>query len=830
MLFSIIQLFKNMKTKIILYLLIFFINMAAAKSQNILSGKITDKQSGEAIVGVTIYIPDLKTGAVTDITGFYKIENLPRVKVLVQVSFLGYKTIALTVDLKNTSSMDFKMEETVAEMNEVVVTGTSNATEIKKNPVPIIAIDRKSIDQNISANIIDAIANMPGVSAITTSPNVSKPFIHGLGYNRVLTLCDGVRQEEQQWGDEHGVEADEYSTDKIEVVKGPASLIYGSDALAGVVNLISSPPVPNNTIKGNFLAEYQTNSGLIGSSASLAGNKNGVIWGGRISHKQAANYQNKVDGRVYGTAYNESDANGYIGLNKKWGYSHLNFSLFDDQPEIPDGSRDSTTRKFTKQITEVDTIRPIVSNSELKSYKITALHQHVQHFSISSLNNFIIGSGKIEVNFGWQQSDHREYSHPQETDIPGLYLVLNTVTYDIKYFLPETKGWETAFGINGMKQNNTNKGTEFIIPDYNLFEIGPFTHLKKSFDKLEVSAGVRYDNRFFKNNEMFTNTNPVTGFDEQVNLPDTSGAEHIFLNYNHNFSGISGSMGATYNISKKFFIKANVARGFRAPNISEISANGVHPGTNMYQLGNPAFKPEFSLQEDFGVFFSSKYANGSLELFNNNIANYIFNQKLLNRNGQDSNYTKDIAYYKFQQSRAELYGGEVSFDIHPHPLDLLHFENSVSVIYAENLGGSGIHITDSSRYLPFIPPLHWHSELRTNVKKKFRNFSSIYAKVELDYFAKQDKVYLADNTETVTPGYTLFSAGAGTDIINKSGKVLFSINITANNITDVAYQSHLSRLKYFEQYPNNWSGRSGIYNMGRNIGFKVIVPLNYKYS
>jgi len=825
-----------MKRNIILSLFIFIIFSGAVRSQSTLLGRVIDKQSNKSLPGVTVYIPDLKTGAVTDTAGCYKIINLPKTKVLVQATFIGYKTIAIMVDLKSITPLDFKMEESVSEMNVIVVTGTSNATEARKSPVPILAVERKSIDQNISSNIIDAIANMPGVSAVTTTPNVSKPFIHGLGYNRVLTLCDGIRQEEQQWGDEHGVEIDEYATDRIEVVKGPASLIYGSDALAGVVNLISAPTVPDNTIKGNFLAEYQTNNGLIGSSVSLAGNKNGFVWGGRISHKEATNYQNKIDGRVFGTAYNESDANGYIGVNKKWGYSHLIFSVFDDQPEIPDGSRDSATHKFTKQITEADTARQIVSNAESKSYKITPLHQHVQHFSVSSMNNFIIGSGKLEVNLSLQQSDHREYSHPQEADIPGLYLILNTFTYDLKYSLPEIKGWETTIGLNGMEQSNTNKGTEFIIPDYNLFEIGPFVHVKKSFKKIELSAGVRFDNRFFRNDEMYTNTNPSTGFDEQVTLPDTVGANRTFPNYKHTFSGVSGSIGATYTISQKFFIKANVARGFRAPNISEISANGVHPGTDMYQIGNPDFKPEFSLQEDIGLYYSSTFVNADIELFNNNIQNYIFNQKLQNHLGQDSNYTSQIPYYKFQQSHAELYGGEVSFDIHPHPLDWLHFENEVSVIYAENLGGNGVHLTDSSKYLPFIPPLHWHSELRAEMKKKYKHFSSFYAKVEMDYFAAQNRAFLADNTETVTPGYTLLGAGIGTDVTNKSGKVLFSFDISANNITNVAYQSNMSRLKYMDFYVNsagnpvNITGQgSGIYNMGRNIGFKLIIPLNYKY-
>lgn len=404
--------------------------------------------------------------------------------------------------------------------------------------------------------------------------------------------------------------------------------------------------------------------------------------------------------------------------------------------------------------------------------------------------------------------------------------MLNSWTYDVKYILPEINGWVLTSGLNGMAQNNTNKGTGFIIPDYKQFDIGPFVHLKKSFNKIDLSAGVRYDIRFFKNQEMFIDSNPVTGFDEQVSLPDTANAKRIFSNYKHTFSGISGSMGITYNISKQLLIKTNVARGYRSPDISEISANGVHPGTAIYQIGNSGFKPEFSLQEDLGIFYTSKFMNWNVAVFNNAITNYIFNRKLLNNLGLDSVIIQGNQTFKFQQSRAVLYGLEASIDIHPHPLDWLHCENSVSIIYTSNKGGNGVQITDSSKYLPFIPPLHWHSELRADIKKKFKHLSSFYAKIGMDFYATQGRVYLADNTETVTPGYKLFNIGFGSDITNKSGKVLFTFSILCNNVTDVTYQSHLSRLKYFEQYPVNPTGRSGIYNMGRNIGFKLIIPIN----
>jgi iron complex outermembrane recepter protein len=813
-----------MKKIFIICVMIFICQIIHA--QNKITGKITDNLTGEPVAGATVYIPELKTGTIADKDGVYKIDNLPRTKVIIHISFLGYKSIIENIDLATTSTKDFVMEQAITEMNEVVITGSSRATEITKTPVPMITVSSKELQQNLNTNIIDAISKLPGVSAVTTGPNVSKPFIHGLGYNRVLTLFDGVRQEGQQWGDEHGIEIDENAVERIEIVKGPASLIYGSDAIAGVVNMLPAQPVPDGSVKGHVETNYQTNNGLIAAHVALAGNKNGFNWGGVISNKQATNYQNKYDGRVYGTAFNETDLSGHVGVNKQWGYSDLNFSVFNDLQEIPDGSRDSLTRKFTKQITEADIFRPIVSNEELNSYKIAVLHQHVQHYRLYSSSEFIVGEGKLGLILGYQQSIRREFSHPEYPDIPGLYLDLKTFTYDVKYSIPETEGWGASIGFNGMYQSNTNKGTEFIIPDYKLFEIGPFILVTKTIGKLDLSAGARYDTRVFRNNAMYTRINPLTGFDMQVSLPDTASADHPFYSFNHTFSGVSASFGATYNITKKLDLKANIARGFRAPNIAEISANGVHPGTLIYQIGNTGFKPEFSLQEDLGISFISDHISGNLDIFNNTITNYIFNQKLLNHAGQDSVIVKGNQTFKFQQAKAQLNGFDASLDIHPY--DWLHFENSISVTYALNKGGIGVHITDSSKYLPFIPPLHTNTELRANFKSKSKHFSSIYLKIGVEFYARQNRVYSADNTETPTPGYVLYNAGIGGDITNKEGKVLISINILGNNLTDVAYESHLSRLKYFEPYPNNPTGRSGIYNMGRNISFKITVPINSK--
>jgi len=502
--------------------------------------------------------------------------------------------------------------------------------------------------------------------------------------------------------------------------------------------------------------------------------------------------------------------------------------MFDDLQEIPDGSRDSASRKFTKQITEADSFRPIVSEKELKSYKISDIHQHVQHYRIYSSNSFLTGSGRLAINLAFQNSLRKEFSHPEVT-IPGLYLQLKTFTYDTKYYFRESKGFSVTTGLNGMYQNNTvEKGTEFIIPSYNQFDIGPFIFVKKSLGNIELAGGIRYDVRNFHNDALYTKENPVTGFEQAVNSTDTAGAQQPFSAYNHTFSGASGSLGLSYKINDDWSIKANIGRGYRSPNISEISANGAHPGTNMYQIGNSDFKPEFNLQEDVGVTYNSTHVTVTANIFNNDIQNYIFNQKLLNTAGTDSVIIPGNQTFKFVAAKANLYGGELSVDIHPHPLDWLHFENSLSVVYGTNKGVDGMgKISDSAKYLPFIPPLHSMSEIRTNIKKIGSVFANAFVKVQLEIYDAQNRAYLENNTETPTPGYQLVNAGFGTDIVNKKGRPVLNLSFLGNNLFDVAYQSNLNRLKYFEDYPHNFTGHNGIYNMGRNFSFRANIPLNF---
>lgn len=793
-----------------------------------IKGRVTNAANDSGMAGASVYIPDLKTGGATDENGYFTLQNIPAGDYIIQAGYVGYKSNIKSISLTDNITLNFSLKESITEEMEVVVTGSSKATSIRRNPVPIVSVNRQYLQQNLSTNIIDAISRVPGINAVTTGPNVSKPFIRGLGFNRILTLYDGVRQEGQQWGDEHGIEIDQNTVDRVEVVKGPASLIYGSDAVAGVVNLIPANPPAQGTIAGNISNEYQTNNGLIANSATLAGNKNSFMWRGTFSHKMATNYQNKIDGRVYGTGFRETDFSGLAGFNRSWGYTHFGFSTYNDLQEIPDGSRDSATRRFTKQITEEDTIRPIVSNGELSSYKITPIHQRVQHYRFYTANSFIVGKGRLALNLAYQKSIRQEFSHPKAADVAGLYLLLNTYSYDVKYYFSEKNGWSITGGINGMYQtNNVEKGTDFIIPSYHQFDAGPFVFVKKSKNKLEIAGGLRYDVRNFDNQALYTKVDPISGFTYAVTGSNTTGADNPFYAYKHTFSGASGSVGLSYRFSDNLTAKLNIGRGFRAPNISEISANGVHPGTNIFQLGNLYFKPEFNLQEDIGINYNTPHITINAEIFNNNVTNFIFNQKVLNSQGQDSVIIPGNQTFQFQAAKAHLYGAEVSFDIHPHPLDWLHFENSLSMVYAFNKGvNNQKNVPDDAKYLPFVPPLHTFSELRGNFKKLSARLSNAFIKVQLENYAAQNRAYLAYGTETPTPRYQLINAGFGADITNRKGKPIVTFSIITDNVFDVAYQSHLNRLKYFEPYPGS-SRFNGIYNMGRNVSLKLNIPLSF---
>jgi iron complex outermembrane recepter protein len=455
------------------------------------SGKITNA-TGNGIVGASIYFTDIKVGSTSDGNGNFSIQNIPEGKHLVEVSHVGYSTIIEPIDINGETKKDFILSQMVVENNAVIVTGVGSATTSKKIPFSVVTVGKQAIFQTASTNLMESIAKIGGVSTLATGPAISKPVIRGLGYNRVLIINDGVRQEGQQWGDEHGIEIDEASASKVELLKGPASLIYGSDAMAGVLNIITNIPVANNSIKGNISSNYQTNSRLRSLNSTISGNKNGVNWSLYASNRAAADYKNKYDGYVYNSKFKENNWGGYVGYNGNWGYSHLIVSSFNLKTGLVEGERDANGY-FIKPITGGGFTK--ATDDDFKSTTPQIPYQQIRHFKITTDNSFKLDKNRISFNVGFQQNKREEFGNIDDLNERALFFDLKTITYTTQLHLAEKNGFKTSIGINGMQQNNTNKGVEQLIPNYNLFDLGGYVYTQKTIKKITLSGGLRYDTR-----------------------------------------------------------------------------------------------------------------------------------------------------------------------------------------------------------------------------------------------------------------------------------------------------------------------------------------------
>ena len=723
-------------------------------------------------------------------------------------------------------------------LDEIIVTSPVGQLKRKQSATPVSVVTGKTLHQTASSNIIDAVAKQPGVDQVTTGSGISKPVIRGLGYNRIVCVADGVRQEGQQWGDEHGLELDGQSVGQVEILKGPASLMYGSDAMAGVIVFHPEAIEPAGRMGASLATEYQTNSGLINYSLRFGGNKRGFVWNGRYSEKFAHAYHNKYDGYIPGTQFHERAANALLGLNKEWGFTHLTLGYYHITPSITEGERDPEAGDFLYDEDQY-------SNGNLKTYRKALPYQQIHHYKAVLDNSFTLGNGLLKAIVGYQQNrrqeyeehhhhegyDHEEDEYEDEHDHQdahsheeaSLDLLLHTLTYDARYTYNGFDTWKLNGGIGGMYQHSLNKGEEFLIPDYNLFDIGAYLTASKELQRWTLSGGLRFDYRHLHSHKLMEED-----------------AER-FSDFTRHFSALSGSLGAVWHANSHLNIRANAARGFRAPNLSELGSNGVHHGTLRYEIGNRDLKPEHSWQGDLGLDYSSRYLSLELALFLNRIDNYIFASAVT----PDASVTVSegspegsLRYFRYSQGDALLKGFEAGFDL--HPIHQLHIGSTFSMVDARQLGQPL-----ETRYLPLTPA----PRLTGEVKWEFTHngdhhtsaphhtgesehhhrldhvFDNAYVAIGVEHYFRQNHYYMADDTETATPAYTLLSLSAGTDILLRNGRKLCELYLIADNLLNSAYQSHLSRLKYADI--NNRTGRRGIYNPGRNITIKLIFPLQF---
>ena len=759
---------------VILYTLLFSQTISATILKDI-KGKVTDVTTKETLPGATIYISDLKVSAVTDRNGEFSLKNLPPKGIyLVEVRYIGYKTATQTVNFTTAQNLHFELEPTAIEAKEIVITGTLISSVSKRNSASSAVLNKSQLLEP-SNNLIDALTKIPGVSQITTGPSISKPVIRGLGYNRIVTLDNGVKQQGQQWGDEHGIEIDQFKSDRIEVLRGAASLMYGSDALGGVINLLEPNAGPQGEVRGEFITNYSTNNGLTANSLMLNGNENGFVWRARGTYKNAYSFKTPVN-YFPNSGFNETDLSGMVGLNKSWGYSHLNVSNFSNNIGFYEPTLDASGN-FVKEDGEAFIAK------DYKNRNLAYPLQDIRHFKITSNNNIVLGNGYLKADLGYQQNQRRELEGPN----PSLFFDLKTYNADLKYYINETNGWQPVFGASIDDAHSENNGQEFLVPAYDTFGLGVFAFAKRNWTNNTFSIGARYDFRKNDGKQLFDD-----------------GAER-FAPFENKFSNLSGALGFTHQFNAEWNFKANAGSAFRAPNPAELGSNGIHEGTFRYEIGNSNLSPERSYQIDAAIDYDGKLVSASASIYNNYIRNYIY----ASNNGE----LKDVdgtnfPVYRYGQVNANLYGAEATLTIHPVPS--IHFENTFGYVHAQN--------QTLNKPLSFIPAASLRNELR--YEPRLKGTHDTFISVGINSAFKQNRV--DDVFETKSSGYTLLNAGIGATF--NLGKQPIKLSVTGSNLLNQKYYDALSRFKpgrFDTENPN-----LGVYNVGRNITFGLYVPFS----
>lgn len=768
--------------KIIIAMLLYVNILSAEVLTGELRGFVTDSES-KPLSNVKVTIVEPGISVYTNIKGEFSFKDIPYGLYNIIISKTGYISASELIDVKSdVINLNFKLESSLIETSTIDVTSSFEAQDISQSTFSLSSLNSKALSQERSHNLSSTIENIPGVNTISTGIGIGKPVIRGLSSNSVLIVHDGIKHESQQWGDEHSPEISLYDLDRIEILRGPASLLYGSEGIGGVVNIISKQLQfsgnEKKIIYGDLdLGGFTVNNEGTGNLTLGIGLKNFGIKGhfglrksGDVNTPEGILLVNTLNSDVKDTIYggklsnsgtNEIEGGISIGYRGSFGYIDAGFESFNRELQMHTEDPFST------------------GNQKLNT----------NQFELSG--NFNISRKfHLESIFSYQFHNRKEFESvsDKEADIPNLNWQLKNFQFDLRLHNDLNKYLSGTAGLSFTGMNNKSLGIEKLIPDYNSFSFGIYGFEKYNIDKFTVSAGLRLDSK--KDNIEYT-------------IMETGSNGTITKDINPrsiNFSALSGSFGIVYRPVEMIDIFSNIGKGWRAPSEFELYVDGVHEGTNRVEKGiitqNPDATPlpESSLNIDAGIRARFKKLNVEISLFNNVVNDFIY--------PSPSNIVDTVSglpVYNIKQDKSTFRGIEYSFQF--QPADYLLFSLNGDYVFTQNTA------TDNS--LPFTPPMKNILEVKFQ-KQQIGKFYNPYIKFSAKIVSAQDRV---DPLETTSDGYTLLNAGIGVDIA--SSKSVISFDFSVDNLTDKKYVDHLSRFKSFAMNP------------GRSFNLKLTIPFQF---
>lgn len=637
--------------------------------------------------------------------------------------------------VKNCVAQD---RDTIPVLKEVVVSGIRSSV-VKETSLNIQPLSVDKIRQSGALNVSDALSKLPGISQLTTGPAISKPVIRGLHGNRVLAVLSGLKFDNQQWQDEHGLGLNDVGIDRIEVIRGPASLLYGSEAIGGILNIIEEAPNKPGEKNGDVNVGLFSNTyglSVDGGIRSATEKKN---WSVRVGVNSNADYSDGDDNRIQNSRFAGYYLKGSYGFKKnKW----------------------RSTNHFMSSLDNFGFITADNSNSFLYdgrwSRSMKGPHHSVFLNILSSQNKISLKKSSLDVNLGFQSNLRLEDEGDNHI---SLNMLLSTFLWHVMWNKQLSSNTELVLSNNSQFENNTNYGSRIIIPDANMMESGFSAFIKIKRRQLVFETGIGFSLR-----------NIHTFETAGVNTPDKS-----ILPFDKTLPSLNGSVGFAWNPNNNWNLKTNIGTGFRSGNLAELSSDGLHEGTLRYEIGDPDLKIEQNINSEISVNYTSRYIQFSVAAYLNHFMNYIY----LAPTG-----TQYVGFdvFRYKQFDANLYGNESMLAINFPFYERLRFETNFSIVTGKLSSGT---------YLPFIPPAKWTQQIRFRFEKGRRLTNVSFFVIGEEHFAQDHPAEF----ETPTEAYWLLNAGINGDWQTKNRTFIFSI--TGNNLLNQNYYDHLSRFKEY---------------------------------
>ncbi|RPE00252.1 TonB-dependent receptor [Aureibaculum marinum] len=759
------------------------------------NGKTRQPIEGANVIGESLF-------AVTSSKGVFTFSNVKKGTYSFTISHMSYesKTIQIVVG-PEMKEFTISLDESSTALEEVSIMAKSKKREVQESPTVSQIVSKEFLDLNRENSLMQTLKKIPGVSTISIGSGQSKPVIRGLGFNRVVVVQNGIKHEAQQWGNDHGLEIDQYGIENIQIIKGPASLVYGSDAIAGVVDIQPNKIPIQNSFKGEVNVVGESNNDLLGISAGVQARKEKWFYRGRLTYRDYAdykvptdqiNYENYIftlhENNLRNTAGKEANASFSIGYVSE----NVTSETFISNVNAKNG--------FFANAHGLE-VRTSSIDYDSSNRDIDLPYHKVNHFKIMNNTSMTLGNHTLHLELGYQNNHREEHSEP----VPHGYMpkpfgskerefTKNTYALNIRDAFNPNKKHDVITGINIEYQDNNIGGWGFLIPEYNRFTIGAF-----AYDQVEVShnlhflAGIRYDFGLLQSKSYYD------WFQSTVDNEDGSTSQ-VYLqrakDKTLDFGNISASMGLSY-INKNTTYKVNVGKSFRMPLANELASDGVNYHMYRYEKGNLDLAPEESYQLDIDIDHTTKKFSIGISPFVNFFENYIY----LN---PTSNYFETLQMYEYTQAKVFRVGGEIR--ARAQVFKKLELDASAEYVYSRQTSGAKKDFT-----LPFSPPLS--GLLSANYQFKdilFFNKPQLIADYRIT--AAQNEIV---PPEEKTEGYQLFNMSFLAEINIFKNVEPVNLRVKLNNVFNTKYYDHTSFYRLID-----------VPEAGRNISISLIVPFN----